>query len=168
MTGTGEKDRKRKPYGIFNATNKRKFLKELRRTCNVTIAAYKVGITKRCATDHKKKDAEFSAAWEDAIDEGIDLMEESARERAFDGVKEDVYYQGNPCGKINKFSDGLTTFMLKANRPEKFREHSQVDLNHKGGVLIIPSGTGSVENWLKENSAKMEVGGDDEKGVVDD
>ena len=158
----------RKPYGDFGPKNRRKFLKELRRTCNITMAAQKVGITKVYAQQVKLKDPDFKAAWQNALDEGIDLLEDSARKRAFDGVKKEVYYQGKVCGKFHEHSDGLTTFLLKAHRPEKYRDHSTVDLNHKGGVLIIPPSAGGVDKWLEENSAKMEIGDDDERGEVDE
>jgi hypothetical protein len=35
-----------------------------------------------------------------------------------------VYYQGAQCGTIREYSDTLLIFLLKAKRPEEFREET--------------------------------------------
>ena len=150
----------RKPQVSFTDDLKRKFLHELRRTCNITRASQKINISRVTAYSAKKVNLEFSEAWNNALQEGLDLLEEMARKRAFEGVTKNIYYQGKICGKTKEYSDGLTMFLLKAHRPEKYRDNQSIDLNHKGGVLVIPPGHNSVEDWMKENATSMEQSND--------
>lgn len=146
----------RKTRVIFDLKKRKQFLKELTRTCNITMAAHKVGIHKYTAHQAKAKDEDFSEAWDNALDEGIDLLEEFARKRAFDGVKREVYYQGKVCGKFHEYSDGLTKFLLRAHKPERYSDRTDLNVKHSGGVLLIPAGQGTVEDWMKENATTME------------
>ncbi len=58
----------------------------------------------------------------------IQAMEDEAVRRAYEGVKEDVFYQGNVCGEKQVYSDGLLMFMLKAARPDVYRERTSIDM----------------------------------------
>lgn len=112
------------------------FLETLRKTCNVTLASQAAGITSGTAYKHKQSDALFAERWDEALQEGIDLLEAEAHRRAFQGTDEPVFYQGAECGTVRKYSDGLTMFLLKAHRPDKYRERSQVDQNVSGGMSL--------------------------------
>jgi len=120
----------------------------------------KTNISRITAYSAKKVNPEFAAAWENALQEGIDLLEEKARQRAFEGIERNVYYQGKVVGKQKEYSDGLTMFLLKAHRPERYRDYQSIDLNHKGGVLVVPSGSNGVDDWMKENAISMEHSAD--------
>ena len=41
---------------------------------------------------------------------------------------EEVFYQGEECGRILRYSDSLMMFLLKAHRPAKFRERMEAVL----------------------------------------
>jgi hypothetical protein len=102
---------------------KAKFLSYLAKTCNVSRSARLARVGRRTAYDHRKRDAKFAADWEDAEQTGIDALEFEARRRALDGCLEPVFYKGDKCGSIRKYSDLLTIFLLKAHRPEKYRDN---------------------------------------------
>lgn len=118
----------------FTEERKLLFIDTLRTTVNVTLAAQAVGISSGTAYRHKKEDILFSERWDEALQEGVDLLEHKAHERAFEGVDEAVYYKGDIVGYVTKYSDPLTMFLLKAHRPDKYRERSQVDQNLSGGL----------------------------------
>lgn len=118
----------------FTEERKLLFLDTLRKTVNVTLAAQSVGITSGTAYRHKKDDIIFAERWDEALQEGIDLLEHKAHERAFQGVEEPVFWRGEIVGYVNKYSDALTALLLKAHRPDKYRERSQVDQNISGGM----------------------------------
>lgn len=129
------------------------FLETLRKTCNVTLASQAAGITSGTAYKHKQIDALFAERWDEALQEGIDLLEAEAHRRAFQGVEEDIYYQGAVCGTVRKYSDSLTQFLLKAHRPDKYRERSQVDQNVSGGMSLqvvtgVPEANTGVEDLV--------------------
>lgn len=116
-----------------------KFLQELAETCNVSHAARVAGVDRRTAYDHRDTDAVFAAAWDDAVEQGVDTLEMEARRRALHGTSEPVFYQGELCGTVQKYSDTLTIFLLKAHRPDKYRDQSSVDVTSGGrSVGLIP------------------------------
>jgi hypothetical protein len=121
----------------FTEGLKATFLDTLRETCNVTLAAKAAGVSSSSVYKHKQTDVLFSERWDEALQEGIDLLEHKAHQRAFEGVSEPVFYQGYECGSVRKYSDALTMFLLKAHRPDKYRERSQVDSNVSGDFKLV-------------------------------
>lgn len=119
-----------------NENTKARFLEALAETCNVTLACRAAGISNSQAYSWRKEDALFEERWAYALDEGIDLLEAEAHRRAFQGTTKPVFFQGGECGEIREYSDGLAQFLLKAHRPEKYRERSQVDSNITGATSV--------------------------------
>lgn len=119
---------------VFNEGLKQSFLDTLCETCNVTLAAQAVGVATGTAYKHRKTDPLFAERWDEALAEGVDLLEHLAHERAFKGVEEPVFSKGEVAGYVTKYSDALTMFLLKAHRPEKYRERSQVEST--GGLQL--------------------------------
>ena len=89
---------------------------------------------------------EFAEAWEEAKREAFDLLEFEAIRRARQGVREPHFYQDQIVGHVNKFSDTLLIFLMKAGQPGRFRdnvshEHSgSVGQEHSGGLDVAHSG----------------------------
>lgn len=81
----------------------------------------------------RQADAEFAAKWDEVVEAGTEELEEEARRRAFRGVDEPVFYQGDECGSIRKYSDTLLIFLLKGRRPEKYRENVRTEITGKDG-----------------------------------
>jgi hypothetical protein len=89
-----------------------RFLKALAERPIITRAARKAGISRATAYNHKEADPEFRTAWEEALEEGVDGLVDTAWGRALEGE-----------------SDTLTIFLLKNHRPEVYRDKSTLDLN---------------------------------------
>lgn len=109
-----------------------KFLNRLRRTGNVTAAARAVGLSRSRAYQIRQRDAAFSAAWDDAEQEAVDLLESEARRRAAEGVEQPLVSGGklvrDDDGKVvtvRRYNDRLLEFLLKAHRPDKFKTESE-------------------------------------------
>lgn len=103
-----------------------KFLASLRRTGgNVARACKAEGIGRRTAYEWKKEDLEFSKQWDDAIQDGLDELEQEARRRAFKGLKQAIFYKGEVVGYEWEYSDTLMIFLLKGGRPEKYKERHE-------------------------------------------
>ena len=68
------------------------------------------------------RDAEYAAMFQEAKEQAADHLECEARRRAVEGVEEPVYYKGEVCGTIRKYSDLLLIFLLNGARPEKYRD----------------------------------------------
>lgn len=129
------------------------FLQHLQETGNVTASAKAAGFSRTAAYERRSVDPEFAAAWKEAEEIATDTLEAEARRRAIEGVEEPVYYLGKECGRIRKYSDRMLEILLKAHRPDKFRERISTELTGKDGgpvetaVTIRPQV--SREEWLK-------------------
>jgi hypothetical protein len=120
----------------FSEGLKAVFLDELRETANVTLAARAAGVSSGTAYKHKREDVLFAERWDEALGEAVDMLEHEAHRRAFKGTDEPVFYRGDEVGYVTKYSDSLTMFLLKAHRPDKYRERSEVKNELSGGVAL--------------------------------
>lgn len=112
------------------ALKKTRILATIRATGgNVSKACEAAGISRRTVYNWREEDLVFAAAWDEAVEFGTDELEEEARRRAFAGVDEPVFYQGEECGAVRKYSDTLLIFLLKGRKPDKYRERVTIDVN---------------------------------------
>lgn len=77
----------------------------------------------------REEDGTFLVREKNARDELADALEAEAIRRAFKGVRKPVYQGGLLAGHVVEYSDQLLTLMLKAMRPEKYRDTSAVTVN---------------------------------------
>jgi hypothetical protein len=105
------------------------FCAALAETCNVGKACTAVGISRMTAYTWRSDMPDFADAWERAMKAGLLALEDEAHRRAFEGLDEPVFYKGDECGTVRKYSDTLAIFLLKAHDPEKYRENSKVELS---------------------------------------
>ena len=108
-----------------------RFLAKLAAGFSIAAACRAERIGRRTAYDWRERDEEFAKAWDAAIEEGSDILEDEARRRAHDGVTKPVYQQGALVGVVREYSDTLLIFLLKARRPQKFRDNVKVDVSGK-------------------------------------
>jgi hypothetical protein len=108
--------RARTRLGQWRAT----FLKTLAKTPSVTMAAKAAGIPRRTAYDHREKDPEFAQAWDDALNQSLDVLEHEVYQRA---LKDDAQ---------------LAMFLLKAHRPSIYRDNQRIEHALLGGIVLLP------------------------------
>lgn len=126
----------RKVSNITPEKRKELFLDQLRKEPNITKAAKAAGYARRYIYALKEKDPDFAAAWEDALQESLDLCEGELHRRAFRGTLKPVFQGGGEVGKIREYSDTLAIFLMKAHRPEKYRENWNVQHTGRDGGPI--------------------------------
>ena len=112
------------------------FLSTLRTGASIGAACRKAGMGRSPAYEWRDEDEDFRLAWDEAVDEGTDVLEDEATRRARDGTVKPVFYQGQECGGIREYSDTLIMFMLKARRPEKYRERHQIEHEIDGQLTV--------------------------------
>lgn len=118
----------------WNAKKKVEFLSCLRdEGMTIRDAADRVGVS--CTTLYKTRgeDVEFAAAWDVAYDQGTTVLEAEAQRRAVQGVTEPVFNKGVIVGHVQKYSDLLLIFLLKARAPQRFRDN--VDMTNSDGSI---------------------------------
>ncbi len=112
-------------------------LNALSQGATLTAAADVAGISTKTVRDWRAKDADFEAAYLEAVEMGTDVFEEEAARRAVDGVDEPHYNQGVMCGYTRKYSDTLLILLLKARRREKFGDKQEITGKDGGPVAVI-------------------------------
>lgn len=168
--------------GVFDEDARRRFLNFYAEFGMFYKAAAAAGVSGQCVYDHLKEDEEFAAEYEEAKGRFRDRVEEEITRRAMEGVDEYV-----TCGKglvyvesetefetvmtedgpkqrpkmvplkQRRFSDTLLMFHARRHIPE-YRDKQQIDVNHTGGVLVVPAGK-SVEEWEAENQRPPAIEG---------
>jgi hypothetical protein len=125
MNSTNSSPKKRSPR--FRDW-KPKFLDALAKFGVVSYAAESAGIHYTTAYKARERNPKFSADWDASIETAIGAMEKEAYRRAVKGTTVPVgWFQGAPGGYVQEYSDTLIIFLLKANRPEKYRETIKVE-----------------------------------------
>lgn len=128
-----KKERKPQSLKRDKTTKKVAFVAALSETCRVDKACDAVFISRQTAYAWREEDTEFAAAWEKALKIGVTALEDEAHRRAFEGVDEPVFWQGERIETVKKYSDTLAIFLLKAHAPEKYRDNSRVELTGADG-----------------------------------
>lgn len=115
----------------FNVPWKKPFLQMLAFGCSATEAALYADVSRELAHRERHNDALFDRCWGEAKEIAADLLEDEAWRRAVDGRKRIVRkekrdWRGkvieSTVEEVEETSDSLLQFLMKASRPEKFRE----------------------------------------------
>lgn len=151
---------KKRPSGMelhhaqlkLSADRKKKLILQLlAQTGSPIVACQRLGIATESFYRYKKEDADFAQAVAETMEEVGDMLEAVALDRAVNGVDKPVYYKGEVVGHVTEYSDGLLEKLLKAAKPEKYRENVNVSggAGTKTGVVLIPVVAVSMEDWEK-------------------
>jgi hypothetical protein len=159
----------------FDADLQRRFLLHFEQFGLFYQAAEAAGVCGQTVRKCIQEDEEFAERVEEARGKYRDRVEEEVRRRAMEGVlrhvttgKGLIYIESDTefetiqtsSGPVQRpkmvplmervYSDNLLLALARKHDPG-FRDKQSVDVNHSGGVLLIPSGK-SVEDWEAENA----------------
>lgn len=112
---------------------RKRFLEKLEVAGNVSEAARETPFSRETFYKWKHKNKNFCAKWDRAVEIAIDRMEREAYRRAVEGIPTPVIYQGQITGTYLTYSDRLMELLLKAHRPEKYKDRSSTELSGPGG-----------------------------------
>jgi hypothetical protein len=113
------------------------FLGHLAEGHTIAAACRYAGVARSTAYERRKTDREFAAAWAEAEDVGIGVLEAEARRRAVEGVAVPRTVAGQRVD-VTEYSDALLMFLLKAKRPGVYRERFKHERSgpNLGSILI--------------------------------
>lgn len=111
---------------------KRVFLAALEAAPIVSVACRIARISRKGAYQARATDREFAAAWDEAIEAGVDAVEASAFKSAVYGDERPVFHQGVCVGTIVEYSDAMRALLLKGRRRAVYGE--KVETHHSGKV----------------------------------
>ena len=99
------------------------FIACLRNSANVRASCQAAGVRRTDAYKARDKDKKFASEWDEALQDALDILEAEMMKRAKSG------------------SDTLMIFLMKAHRPEKYRDVYRTELTGKnGGAVKVQSG----------------------------
>lgn len=139
-----------------------KFLAAYRKNGNVSQSARLARVDRRTVQRRRDEDEAFAAEMSDAQEEAADVLEQEAWRRAKTGTLKPVFYKGEEVGKVREYSDALMVVLLKAVRPEKFRENIRTEMTGKGGEPIevtspaLEAAKSELEIWREEMTGMLQ------------
>lgn len=125
-----------------------RFLELYQEIGTVNLAAKQTPIAKKNVYLWVKNNPEFAKAFNEikplAKESYVGILEQEAHRRAVEGVDEPVYHKGYLVAKVRRYSDTLLIFLLKGAAPEKYRDHTDLNVSGKDGQplsinFIVPS-----------------------------
>lgn len=137
-----------KMHHRWTEKSRQTFIEALTSTGNVSHAASVVGCNKTTVYNHRKSDPEFAAEWEEALEAGTEALEQEARRRAMGWEEERWTKDGSHT--VHKHSDLLLIFLLKARRPEVYRDNPPVHVHQTPQIPDIPRAAISAELRSRE------------------
>ncbi len=111
---------------------RRRFLKTLRETANVSRSARAAGISTSTAYRQRARHKQFREAWDDAMNEALDNIEQALTDRAVNGVERQHFHGGQITGSYRTYSDQLGMFILRGRRADIYGRDPLV--SDEGGV----------------------------------
>lgn len=92
------------------------FLVALREGRSVADAAAAAGVNRTLLYKWRTAVAGFADAWDEAVLDSFDRVEEEALRRAMQGVERPVFYRGEQVGSVTTYSDRLLIALLQRRR----------------------------------------------------
>lgn len=122
---------------VTHDVQKMRFLIAFAEMGNRSRAARLVGVNAATVWQWRRSDRKFAAAYTRAEEIAVDLAEDELVRRATEGIIEPVFQGGHLVGGIRKFNDQLLMFYLKANKPEKYRDQTDINVKHDVADRLI-------------------------------
>lgn len=141
------------PNGI-RQPKRRAFLAAFCQTGNISEAA-RLAKVNRLSHYEWMQDKHYAKVFAQAQEIAGDYLEAVAWNRATNGWLEPVWYQGVQVGLVLKTSDQLLMFLLKAIRPEKFRDNATIRHTGPGGGAIQVQGDYELSQRLMSDPAAL-------------
>jgi hypothetical protein len=119
-------------YDGWTAERQRAFIGGLAETGSVKHAAQRIKMSTEGAyyLRRQKGAEEFRAAWDAALDFGVQSLADIAIERAKEGVAVPVFYKGEQVGERRWYNDRLLMFILKHHMPSKYGANLHAGTKH--------------------------------------
>lgn len=102
-------------YDGWTPERQRAFIAALAETGSVKAAAKRINMSSEGAYFLRRQPGadSFRAAWEAALDHGVQHLLDTAIDRALEGVPVPVFYRGEQCGERRAYNDRLLMFILR-------------------------------------------------------
>ena len=149
--------RKCNRYDGWTPERQQLFIEALADYGSVRAAANSVGMTPESAYYLRRQpDAEsFAGAWQAALDHGVKRIEDTAMDRALNGVEVPVYSYGKLVGTRRVYNDRLLMFMLRNRAPGRFAADGARGLSGLDKQRLAEEKKRWRQEWARESKAKQ-------------
>lgn len=103
---------------------------QIKKSCEIA------GVSAPTVYRERRNNPEFAKAWLEREDRGVDVLESEAIRRAVCGYIHETVMRDGTVVQTTRYSDPLLIFLLKAKRPEKYRELVRTEITGKDGGKI--------------------------------
>lgn len=117
--------------GRFDTEMREGYLSLIREGYTNKDAAAACGCGTKYFQRRRKEFPEFEKAYQEAREDGNDVIRAEIKRRGIDGVERAIYHDGKVVGKKKEYSDNLLMFLAKSRMKEEFGDRTQVDHTHK-------------------------------------
>ncbi|MCQ8277778.1 hypothetical protein NFI95_04885 [Acetobacteraceae bacterium KSS8] len=130
------------PNGAAPSPATERFLASLAESGNLFLACHASNMTRRQITHLQRTNADFAAAYDEAMDEAADRIEAEAWRRGLEGVAEPLIKNGQVVRDANnepimtrRYSDPLLVLLLKGSKPNKY--HTKAGQSPAGAMPSV-------------------------------
>jgi len=102
------------------------FLKKLLLSLGNVSRACKLSKTGRTTFYEWKEDSEFLCAYNDVLEEVVEMAESELFRRGVKGVRKPIFQGKKLVGHVQEYSDTCLIFLLKALKPEKYTQVQKI------------------------------------------
>ena len=134
---------------------KQRYLEKLSQTGKRGIAAAAAGVSSTTIHKHMSVDPEFMQAAEHAWDHYREQRVLAIENEALCGFEETIFSPTGVMATRRRYETQLRVMILKAYDPERYADKQQLDVNFKGGAVVIPM-TPTGDEWDKQFEAHRE------------
>ncbi len=140
----------RKPPVAPTPEKQAEFLSFLREGRTVESAARGVAIHRSTLYRLRDHNEDFRRSWDESWEAGIEALEDELRRRGFEGVEKPVFHSGVVVGSVREFDTTAAIFILKARKPEVYRDNARIEHTGPGGGPV------QVESFREEFIRRIE------------
>ncbi|URW74560.1 hypothetical protein M9980_08205 [Sphingomonas donggukensis] len=132
----------------WTVERQRAFIAALAETGSVKAAAGRINMSPEGAYYLRRQPGaeSFAAAWEVALDHGVQSLADIAIERAREGVPVPVFWKGEQVGEKRWYNDRLLMFILRHHLPRRY-----------GALAALPTGTRHPDTIAREEAAAAQT-----------
>lgn len=136
------------PHGYI-AWAKAEFCRALGNMGSVLSACVACGATREEVVCWRAEDKSFASAWDCALEDSADRLENAAIRRAVHGVEEPVYFANKIIGYRTVYSDQLLKMLLEGAKSAKYRRNVTIEGGATSlGVRVTDTRRESIANKI--------------------
>lgn len=133
----------------FTDAKKAIFLRQFALTERFYASAYTAGVVPETVRRHLLTDKEFFTAFEEAKERYRDMVYAARNKALFEGYAEPIVGGKDKDAIITHKQNFPFQVLLKELQrlDPAYKDKAEIDMNMKGGVLVVPGRAGSMEEW---------------------